>query len=117
VNQISDLITGRVSMVAENAQTQQLAAASIKQRVDDWVKENGVAGRTLAYEKKGKNVDSKVKLIKSPDNEEWGRFTVSMSMREVEPGVKLQMNTTKLDIGPEWKAQIKKTKDTEADYE
>jgi len=111
VSQVSHSITERVSMVAESAEAQQLAAASIKQRVDDWVKENGVAGRTVAYEKRGKNIDSKVALIKSPGIKEWDRFTVPMSMREVEPGVKLQMNFSIIvDSGPDWKAQVKKTK-------
>jgi hypothetical protein len=111
VSQVSHSITERVSMVAESAEAQQLAAASIKQRVDDWVKENGVAGRTVAYEKRGKNIDSKVALIKSPGIKEWDRFTVPMSMREVEPGVKLQMNfSIMVDAGPGWKAQVKKTK-------
>jgi hypothetical protein len=101
-------ITDRVLMVEESTDAQLLAKAAIKQRVDDWVKENGVAGRTVAYEKKGKNVDSKVALIRSPGIKEWDRFTVPMSMREVEPGVKLQMHLKMLEPGPEWKAQVKK---------
>lgn len=109
---VTKSITERVSMVAESTDSQQLAEASIRQRVDNWVKENGVEGRTVAYEKKGKNIDSKVALIKSPGIKEWDRFTVPMSMREVEPGVKLQMNTNMLDAGPDWKAKIKKTKVT-----
>lgn len=111
VEEVTHAITERVSMVAENAETKHLAEASIKQRVDHWVKENSVAGRTVAYEKRGEKIDSKVRLIKSPGIEEWDRFTVPMSMREVEPGVKLQMNTSMIDAGPEWKAQVKKTKD------
>ena len=75
------------------------------------MKENGVAGRAVAYEKRGKHIDSKVALIKSPGIKEWDRFTVPMSMREVEPGVKLQMNFSIIvDSGPDWKAQVKKTK-------
>ena len=108
VAQVIKKVTDRVLMVEENIEAQSLAKAGIKQRVDDWVKENGVAGRTVAYEKKGKNVDSKVALIRSPGIKEWDRFTVPMSMREVEPGVKLQMNLKKLDPGPTWKAQVKK---------
>jgi hypothetical protein len=111
VSQVAHAITERVSMVAESAEAQQLAAASIKQRIDDWVKENGVAGRAVAYEKRGKHIDSKVALIKSPGIKDWDRFTVPMSMREVEPGVKLQMDfSIRVDSGHEWKAQVKKTK-------
>tara|TARA_R110001583_G_scaffold149227_1_gene301143 strand:+ start:8389 stop:12432 length:4044 start_codon:yes stop_codon:yes gene_type:complete len=101
-------ISDRVHLVEEKPESQKLAEASIKQRVDDWVKETNTPGRTVAYEKKGENVDSKVKLISPPGLNEWGRFTVPMSMREVEPGVKLQMNTQKLDDGPSWKPPVKK---------
>ena len=112
VSDVTKSISDRVLMVEESAEAQHLAERSIKHRVDDWVKKNDVAGRTVAYEKRGKNIDSKVKLIDPPGIKEWGRFTVPMSMREVEPGVKLQMNTNMLDTGPEWKAQVKKDKNT-----
>ncbi len=108
-----DSISERVHLVEENPQSQKLAEASIKQRVDDWVKETNTAGRTVAYEKKGERADSKVPLIKKPGIKEWDRFTVPMSMREVEPGVKLQMNTQKLDDGPSWKPPVKKKSATE----
>ncbi|MDC1207998.1 DISARM system helicase DrmA [Litorivicinus sp.] len=108
VNELVKEITDRALMVEENPATQQLAERFIRQRVDDWVKETGVAGRTVAYEKRGANIDSKVALIKSPGIKEWDRFTVPMSMREVEPGVKLQMNTGTLNNGPAWKPQVKK---------
>ena len=101
-------ISDRVLLVEEKPQAQKLAEASIKQRIDDWVKETNTPGRTVAYEKKGEKVDSKVKLISPPGLKEWGRFTVPMSMREVEPGVKLQMNIQKLDDGPSWKPPVKK---------
>jgi hypothetical protein len=106
-------IVKRVHLVEESAKSRELAEASIKQRVDYWVKETNTAGRTVAYEKKGENVDSKVHLIEKPGLSEWHRFTVPMSMREVEPGVKLQMNTQKLDDGPSWKPPVKKKNTTE----
>jgi hypothetical protein len=106
-------ISDRVLLVEEKPQSQKLAVASIKQRIDDWVKETNTPGRTVAYEKKGENVDSKVKLISPPGIKEWGRFTVPMSMREVEPGVKLQMNTQKLENGPSWKPPVKKEDKTD----
>jgi hypothetical protein len=108
VNKVINDVTERVLMVEESTDAESLAKAGIKQRIDDWVRENGVPGRTVAYEKRGANVDTKVALIRSPGIKEWDRFTVPMSMREVEPGVKLQMNLKKLDSGPDWKAQIKK---------
>lgn len=117
IQDVLKTFSDRVLMVEEDADAEQLAKASIKQREDDWVKKNAVAGRTVAYEKRGENIDSKVKLIESPGINEWGRFTVPMSMREVEPGVKLQMNIKKLDEGPGWKPQVKKVKDAEGNVE
>jgi len=110
IQDVLKTFSDRVLIIEENANVEQLAKASIKQREDDWVKATAVAGRTVAYEKRGENIDSKVALIKSPGINEWDRFTVPMSMREVEPGVKLQMNTKKLDEGPDWKPQVKKVK-------
>jgi hypothetical protein len=106
---VSAAIKKRILMVEESAVTEQLAGASIVQRADDWANENSVAGRTVAYEKRGKNIDSKVALIKSPGIKEWDRFTVPMSMREVEPGVKLQMNIGNVASGPDWKTRPKQT--------
>lgn len=108
-----DSISERVHLVEESLQSKKLAEASIKERVDYWVKETNTAGRTVAYEKKGEKVDSKVALIKKPGIKEWDRFTVPMSMREVELGVKLQMNTQKLNDGPSWKPPVKKKSATE----
>lgn len=115
VESIVKAITDRVLMVEEDMTTRDLAEGCIKDRVDHWVKATAVAGRTVAYEKRGQNVDTKVALIKSPGINEWDRFTVPMSMREVEPGVKLQMSTSKLEEGPAWKPQVKKEKADEAD--
>jgi hypothetical protein len=108
VYEVVQEFSDRALSVSENPNTQWLADASIKQRVDDWANEVSTPGRTVAYEKRGKNVDTKVGLIKPPGIKEWDRFTVPMSMREVEPGVKLQMNTSKLKEGPAWKPQVKK---------
>lgn len=110
VTETVKVITDRVWMVEEDVKARDLAEACIKDRIDYWVKETNVAGRTVAYEKRGERVDTKVALIKSPGIKEWDRFTVPMSMREVEPGVKLQMNTMKLDEGPSWKSQAPKLK-------
>ncbi|MGJ8482414.1 DISARM system helicase DrmA [Pseudoalteromonas sp. SYSU M81236] len=106
-------ISERVHQVEESPQSKQLAEASIKQRIDEWVKETNTPGRAVAYEKKGERADSKVPLIKKPGFSEWDRFTVPMSMREVEPGVKLQMSTQKLEEGPSWKPPVKKKNQTE----
>ena len=44
----------------------------------------------MAYEKKGQGSDLKLALIYPPGINQWDSFTVPMSMREVEPGVKVR---------------------------
>ena len=44
-----------------------------------------------------------VALLKKPGIQAWDNFTVPMSMREVEPGVRLIMSTARSsDSGPAW---------------
>jgi hypothetical protein len=62
------------------------------------------AGRRLGYQTEWGQGDI-VALLKKPGLQRWDEFTVPMSMREVEPGVSLVMDTAKLDEGPEWQAR------------
>ena len=98
----------RVLMVEESNEAKDYVAQSAQGRLETWVKQTGMAGRTIAYEKRGQNVDSKKGMLIKPGIKAWEDFTVPMSMREVEPGVKLQMNTATLSRDPEWKARVKK---------
>lgn len=79
-----------------------LAIGELKERVDEWVKEASKGGRTLAYEKKGESKATTAALIKSPGIRAWDNFTVPMSMREVEPGVRLVMSTSHQRETPDW---------------
>ena len=97
------VLTSRAGNVAEDNSRKQLAQNELKARADHWAKETAVTGRKLAYEKKGANIDTKVALIKSPGVTAWDNWTVPMSMREVEPGVKLIMNPSMISGEPEWK--------------
>jgi hypothetical protein len=97
------VLTSRAGNVAEDNSRKQLAQNELKARADHWARETAVPGRTLAYEKKGANIDTKVALIKSPGVTAWDNWTVPMSMREVEPGVKLIMNPSTISGEPEWK--------------
>ena len=66
---------------------------------------------TLAYEKSGVRASLVASLVQSPGENEWNNWTVPMSMREVEPGVRLIMNKGLLS-DPAWIPPIvKKTKD------
>jgi hypothetical protein len=110
----TNLITERVSLVADSLDASKLAEKHIKSRIDSWVEKNEQPGRTMAYEKKGQGSDLKLALIYPPGINQWDSFTVPMSMREVEPGVKLQMSSKMMNSGPSWKAKVKK-KDSNED--
>ena len=60
----------------------------LEQRIDNWVKEAGVGGRTLVYKKKG-NSGGQFNLLKDAGKQAWDRQTVSTSLREVEGTVLL----------------------------
>ena len=99
----TDVLVDRAWSISEQSVIRDLASAALKQRVDEWANEVGRGGRILAYEKKGKNKDKTVALLHRPGIRNWDNFTVPMSMREVEPGVRLVMNTTRFgSAGPAW---------------
>ncbi len=89
--------------VSENRAIVELAERELKKRADEWAKEASVPGRILAYEKRGERAATMVSLIKSPGIHAWDDWTVPMSMREVEPGVRLIMNTGLLTDDHGWK--------------
>ncbi|MEX5714691.1 hypothetical protein IC615_07195 [Serratia ureilytica] len=62
-----------------------------------------MGGRILGYEKRGPEKDKTVNLIESPGLKPWNNWTVPMSMREVEPGVRLIMNKSHITDGKDWK--------------
>jgi hypothetical protein len=81
----------------------------VEERCDEWVKEATRGGRRLGYEagktrKKGE--DDIAALLKKPGVQAWDHFTVPMSLREVEPGVRLVMFTDGLPEGPAWKPRL-----------
>ncbi len=98
-----DVLVGRAWNVSENRAIEALAERELKKRADEWAKEASVSGPTLAYEKRGKRAATMVALIKSPGIHAWDNWTVPMSMREVEPGVRLIMNKGLLKDDPGWK--------------
>ena len=97
-----EAITDRAWRVADT-KTRDLAELELDERIDEWAKEASIGGRTLAYEKRGEGRDTKVALLERPGVKPWNDFTVPMSMREVEPGVALVMNSTKLVDRPAWR--------------
>lgn len=79
----------------------------IADRIDRWVKKAGKTNR-LGYEK---GRDDIAGLLKKPGVLAWDEFTVPMSMREVEPGVKLIMDTSQLPEPPRWRARVRNERD------
>lgn len=99
----SNVLVGRAWSISEQSAVKDLATSELKERIDEWATEAGKGGRVLAYEKKGKNKDTMVALLHRPGIQAWDNFTVPMSMREVEPGVRLVMNTARFGAsGPAW---------------
>ena len=100
---VIDVMVRRAWFISEQSAVKERTCAEIKERIDEWVTEAGKGGRTLAYEKKGKSKDMIAPLLHRPGIKPWKNFTIPISMREVEPGVRLVMNTTKFDNhGPTW---------------
>jgi len=97
------VLVRRAWNVSENSAIEELAERELTERADQWAKEASVPGRTLAYEKRGDRADTTVALIKSPGIHAWDNWTIPMSMREVEPGVRLIMNTERLSDDRDWK--------------
>jgi len=103
ITEAIDTLVRRAWNVSEATAIKDLAERELKERADEWAKEAGVPGRILAYEKRGPEKDRTVALIKSPGIQAWDNWTVPMSMREVEPGVRLIMNTSHITDDHEWK--------------
>lgn len=98
-----EVLANRVGNVAEDSARKQLAEIELKERADEWAKQANQGGRILAYEKRGPAKDKTVALIKSPGLQAWDNWTVPMSMREVEPGVRLIMSTGLITDDRDWK--------------
>lgn len=103
-------ISDRAWKVADKAEVKTAAEGMLADRIDRWVKEATKAGRKLGYDTEWGQGDI-VALLKRPGLQRWDELTAPMSMREVEPGVNLIMDTVKLDEGPAW--QARKTPPTE----
>jgi hypothetical protein len=98
-----DVLVRRAWNVSETTTIKSLAERELKERADEWAKEVSVPGRTLAYEKRGAQAATMVGLVKSPGIHAWDNWTVPMSMREVETGVRLIMNTGYISDDHGWK--------------
>lgn len=96
----------------KDVRTEKLAENMLQERIDEWVKEASRPARKLGYDTRSKQGDVAA-LLRKPGAEPWSLFTVPMSMREVEPGVRLVMEERTLSSGPDWKARPKGENDGE----
>ena len=97
-------VAERAWEVTENPTKKKLAEIEMKSRADEWAAEASVGGRTLVYQKYGAGPTA-YPLLKTPGINPWNNWTVPMSMREVEPGVRLIMEDTRSTSDPDWRAR------------
>ena len=98
-------IVDRAANVTESKEKQQWVLDQIKSRADGWANEVSLGGRTLVYQKMGRSTDTSVELLKKPGIDPWSKWTVPMSMREVEPGVGIVMDDVGMREAPDWQAR------------
>lgn len=99
------VVSGRAGRVTD-PDVQRLVEDMIAERCDEWVAEATRPGRRLGYEagrRRRVGEGDIAGLLKKPGYQAWDHFTVPMSMREVEPGVRLVMDTETCPEGPVWR--------------
>jgi len=99
-----EIIMNRAWKVKNTKSTKTEVENMISDRADRWVKESNKTGRRLGYETEKRKGDV-APLLKKPGVTAWNEFTVPMSMREVEPGVKLIMDDGSLSEPPMWRTR------------
>lgn len=99
--EVKDEVSDRAWKIKDKA-ARQNAEIMAADRIDRWVKEASRPGRKLGYETERRQGDV-VGLLRKPGSMVWDEFTVPMSMREVEPGVQLVMDMSKLRNAPAWR--------------
>jgi len=98
-------ISARTWEVTGDSGKKALTEAEMKSRADEWASEAGVAGRTLVYQKHGAGPTA-YPLLSAPGARPWNNWTVPMSMREVEPGVRLIMEDERSTCDPNWRQRV-----------
>jgi hypothetical protein len=99
---VKSMISDRAWKVTDRSAVKQSSETMIADRCDRWNKEASKPGRVLGYETEYRQGDV-VALLKRPGVRAWDEFTVPMSLREVEPGVRLVMDKGMLGEAPDWR--------------
>jgi superfamily II DNA helicase RecQ len=105
-SEVREAISERAWKVTDSKAAKNSADSMTAERIDKWVKEATRPGRILGYETV-RNRGDIAALLKKPGASPWDEFTVPMSMREVEPGVRLIMDDKKFDgDSPQWRFRV-----------
>jgi hypothetical protein len=72
--------------------------AALEQRLDHWADERAIPARRLAYRRPRGQGDDIAGLLREPDQGPWRITTCPTSLRDVEPGIRLLLDTTD-DLG------------------
>jgi hypothetical protein len=98
-------ITDRAWKATNKKTVQENTYMMISDRADRWAKEATKPGRRLGYETENRQGDVAA-LLKKPGAITWDELTAPMSMREVEPGVRLIMDDGTIPDTPEWTQRV-----------
>ena len=79
----------RSAVAADNA-TRHRVEEQLEARLDLWARERGVPARRLAYDKPRRS-DDVAGLLHRPEEGRWRQTTCPTSLRDVEPGIQLQL--------------------------
>ncbi|MCE1204468.1 MAG: DISARM system helicase DrmA [Holophagaceae bacterium] len=110
LQQAAKVFLDRAWKATNQSSIKDLADLMVGERLDQWAKEAQRPNRQLGYERPGSG-GTVAPLLSKPGFEPWGTFTVPMSMREVEPGVRLQMETRGIADAPPWRPPVKPATD------
>ena len=97
---VVNVLSERAWRVMDDQEVKDLSENMSKERFDLWAREANLGGRNLGYE--ARSGTGLVPLLRKPGAHAWDKFTVPFSMREVEPGVRLVMDSDAIDLGPDW---------------
>lgn len=96
------VLTDRAGEVTGKTRVAVATGTLFAARMDRWTREASRPGRQLGYQGGKATV---VGLLERPGASPWQEFTAPMSMREVEPGVRLVMDhKRRTDEAPAWRA-------------
>lgn len=113
VEDLKGVMARRAGRVTDSKDIQRLVDHMVAERCDEWIDEATRGGRRLGYEagrRRKRGQGDIAALLRRPGPGSWDRFTAPLSLREVEPGVRLVMSPDRLPEGPPWKPRQRDSK-------